>query len=99
MASVKAEAKAGEAVYKDGETSYVFVTPDLDTYEDYQEKIAGTKRRGPAYRELAQRCLKDQTQLSALQALFARKPAISLAIANTLSEMAGIDAELVVGKG
>lgn len=92
--SAKVTAKAGECSFED----FVFVCPDLDTYEDYQERVSSTKRRGPAYRELAQKCLKDPARLADLQAVFKRKPALPLAIANTLCELAGIEAEIVVGK-
>ena len=98
MAKQPITAKAGECAYEDNGTVFVFVTPSLDDYEDYQEKIVGVKRRGPFMRELAQKCLKDQTQLPALQKLFERKPALALVFANALQDLAGIEAEIVVGK-
>jgi hypothetical protein len=93
------KAKKGQCqVTLDGVT-FVFRKPTLEEYEDYQEKRNTNPRRpGPAYRELAQRCLLDQTQLDALQKAFEANAAVSLTIANTLAELAGIDIEITVGK-
>lgn len=91
----KEHGRTAATVMEDG-TLLVFRAPDLDEWEEFQESLK-TKRRGAAYRELAQlTCV--HPELEALQKVFKKYPAASIPIANVLSEMAGGEIELTVKK-
>lgn len=79
-------------------TEYQFRAPTLEEFEEYEDALSGSKRKGPAFRQLCQKCL-VKPELAALQELFRSKPATSVAIANTLCDMAGATIELTVKKG
>lgn len=78
-------------------TLYVFRSPTLDEFEDYQENLA-KKRRGACHRELAQLLLVHPA-LESLQAAFARYPLLATRISDAVADMAGADLELTVKKG
>ena len=93
----KEHGRIAHTVLDDG-TMLAFRSPTLDEWEDFQEALSGTKRKGATYRELAQRtCV--EPGVDALKKLFAQYPALSVAIAGTLSELAGSEIEVTIKKG
>lgn len=76
---------------------WVFATPTLETWEDFQEKLVqGKPSREEAMRELATRCALDG---KGLQDLFDRYPAIQNPITDGIGSLAGADVEVEVKKG
>lgn len=79
--------------------SWTFNTPEFDTWEDCQEQLAaGKNEREPVFRELAVRCLVDQSQRASLESFFAEYPAGHEGLANALTALAGGDIEGEVKK-
>lgn len=78
---------------------FEFRRPELDEFEEYQEKITGKGRKGAAMRELAQVCLLPSRSLAELQDAFRAAPAASVRIQDALVKMAGGEAEVTVKKG
>lgn len=78
---------------------FEFNAPDLDTFEDYQEKVSKKGQKGVAARELCQKCLKDPAKLEDLQSLFEARPAAPLKICDGLIDAAGWSANVTVKKG
>lgn len=79
--------------------SWLFNSPEFDTWEDCQEQLAaGKNEREDVFRELAVRCLVDQAQKVALESFFAEYPAGHEGLANVLTALAGGDIEGEVKK-
>jgi hypothetical protein len=76
---------------------YVFRTPTADEWEQYQDNLTKEGRpRNATFKELAQvTCVTD---LQELQELIAKKPAVTVPIANAVCALAGIDIEVSVKK-
>lgn len=74
---------------------HAFRAPTLDEFEDHQESL-GKKRRGVAFRELAQ--ITCVTDLEELQKAFERKPALPVRVHDALMELAGSDIEVTASK-
>lgn len=86
--------------YRDekSKTLFEFARPELEDFEDYQEKLVGSKhKKGAAMRELCQVCL-VRPDLSELVALFKRQPALPVGIAGAIAKASGSDAEVTVKK-
>lgn len=86
------------AHFEVGGQLFVFRAPELEEWEEYQEKLTKTTARGPLYREISQLMLVYPTTLEPLQSLFKRSPAAATRIADAVTELAGADLELTVKK-
>lgn len=76
---------------------HAFRAPTLEEWEDSQEGLSKGKRRGPAFRELAQvTCVTD---VDALKKAFSRRPALPALLADAITELAGGTLEVTVKKG
>lgn len=76
---------------------WVFATPSLETWEDFQEQLVsgGTRSREDICRELCVRCALDP---KGLQDLFDRFPAIQNPLTDAIGTIAGGDIEAEVKK-
>lgn len=80
--------------------TFAFKTPTLEDYERFIDRVSEAKgRKGPASRELCNLSLIYPADLTVLDALFERRPALSIEIANELATLARGDCEIEIKKG
>lgn len=89
--------RIAHAKLRDG-TLIAFRAPSLEEWEDFQEALKD-KRRGVAFRELAQRTRLLPSSDEELQVIFDRAPAIAACISDALGELAESGIEFTVKKG
>lgn len=91
-------AKGQCAIKLDGHR-FVFRKPTQDEYEDYLEGVQTKQRRGPVYRDLAQRCVEGgDSEFQLVVKAFENNPAAPKRVCDQLTTLAGDELEVEVGK-